>query len=97
MSLVSLVLIVVLVLLLIGVVPVWPHANGWGYGPSGLLFVLLVMPECVSTREWVSPQGTPAEAVELKGGDPGRLIYACINAIKELNDQIAALKAQLPA
>ena len=55
------------------------------------------VPECVSTREWVSPQGTPAEPVELKGVDPGRLIYACINAIKELNDQIAALKAQLPA
>jgi Protein of unknown function (DUF3309) len=30
-------------LILVGVVPVWPHAAGWGYGPSGLVGVLLVV------------------------------------------------------
>jgi hypothetical protein len=31
------------ILLLIGAVPAWPHSRGWGYGPSGLLGVVLVI------------------------------------------------------
>jgi hypothetical protein len=43
MSLGMIVLIVV-VLMLVGVVPAWPHARGWGYGPSGIVgAILLVM------------------------------------------------------
>jgi hypothetical protein len=38
------ILLVVLVLMLVGVLPVWQHASGWGYGPSGIVgAVLLVM------------------------------------------------------
>ena len=38
------ILLIVLVLMLIGVVPLWPHSTGWGYGPSGALgLVLLVL------------------------------------------------------
>ncbi len=37
------VLLIVLVLLLIGAIPAWPHAAGWGYGPSGLIGVVLVI------------------------------------------------------
>jgi hypothetical protein len=37
------ILIVVLVLLLLGVVPAWPHSRGWGYGPSGILGLLLMV------------------------------------------------------
>lgn len=37
------VLIVVLILLLVGVLPSWPHSREWGYRPSGLMFVLLVI------------------------------------------------------
>jgi len=37
------VLLVVLVLLLIGVIPSWPHSRGWGYGPSGILGVILII------------------------------------------------------
>ena len=37
------ILIVVLVLLLLGVVPAWPHSRGWGYGPSGIVGLLLVV------------------------------------------------------
>jgi hypothetical protein len=37
------ILIVLLVLLLIGVFPSWPHARGWGYGPSGVVGIILVV------------------------------------------------------
>lgn len=37
------ILLVLLVLALVGVLPAWPHARGWGYGPSGFLGVLLVV------------------------------------------------------
>ena len=37
------ILLIVLVLILLGVVPAWPHARGWGYGPSGIVGVLLVV------------------------------------------------------
>jgi hypothetical protein len=37
------VLLVILILMLVGVLPVWPHASRWGYGPSGLVSVALVV------------------------------------------------------
>ena len=37
------ILLIVLVLALIGVIPAWPHSRGWGYGPSGIVGVLLVV------------------------------------------------------
>jgi hypothetical protein len=44
------ILLIVVILMLLGVLPVWPHARSWGYGPSGvagvvllILIVLLVM------------------------------------------------------
>ena len=41
------ILLVILILMLIGVIPVWPHSRGWGYGPSGglgtILIILLVL------------------------------------------------------
>ena len=39
----SLILIVILVLLLLGAVPAWPHSRSWGYGPSGILGLILVV------------------------------------------------------
>lgn len=39
----STVLLVVLILLLLGALPSWPYSRNWGYGPSGLLGVLLVV------------------------------------------------------
>jgi hypothetical protein len=36
-------LLIILVLMLIGVVPAWPHSRNWGYGPSGLLGVVVVI------------------------------------------------------
>lgn len=39
----STILLVILLLLLVGALPSWPHSSGWGYGPSGLLGVVLVV------------------------------------------------------
>ena len=40
---VSTVVIIVLILVLIGAVPAWPHSRSWGYGPSGIVGVVLVV------------------------------------------------------
>ena len=37
------ILIILLVLLLLGAVPAWPHSRSWGYFPSGLLGVVLLV------------------------------------------------------
>jgi hypothetical protein len=39
----STILIIILILVLIGVVPTWPHSRAWGYGPSGIVGVILVV------------------------------------------------------
>ena len=39
----STLLIVVLVILLIGAVPAWPHSRSWGYYPSGLLGLVVLI------------------------------------------------------
>jgi len=39
----STLLILLLVLLLLAAVPAWPHSRGWGYRPSGLLTLLLLV------------------------------------------------------
>ncbi len=36
-------LIIILILLLLGAFPAWPYSRGWGYGPSGILGVVLVV------------------------------------------------------
>lgn len=39
----STLLLIILILLLVGVFPAWPHSRGWGYGPSGILGLILVV------------------------------------------------------
>lgn len=39
----GLILLIVLLILLLGGLPRWPHSKNWGYGPSGLLSLLLVV------------------------------------------------------
>jgi hypothetical protein len=39
----STILLIILVLILIGALPTWPHSRSWGYAPSGLLGVVLVV------------------------------------------------------
>lgn len=40
---ISTILLIVLVVLLVGALPSWPYSTGWGYGPSGILGVLLIV------------------------------------------------------
>jgi Protein of unknown function (DUF3309) len=40
---VSTILLVVLVLLLIAALPVYPYSRGWGYAPTGILGIVLVV------------------------------------------------------
>ena len=37
------ILLIILILLLIGAFPSWPYSRGWGYYPSGLLGIVLVV------------------------------------------------------
>lgn len=37
------ILIIILVLILLGALPTWGHSRNWGYGPSGLLGVVVII------------------------------------------------------
>lgn len=39
----STILIILLILLLLGAIPNWGYSRGWGYGPSGLLGIILII------------------------------------------------------
>ena len=36
-------LIIILILILIGVLPTWPYSRGWGYAPSGVLGLIVIV------------------------------------------------------
>ena len=37
------ILIIILVLILLGAIPAWPYSRNWGYGPSGIVGVIVVI------------------------------------------------------
>jgi uncharacterized protein DUF3309 len=37
------ILLIVLVLVLLGAIPAWPYSRGWGYGPSGIIGLIVVV------------------------------------------------------
>lgn len=37
------IVLIVLILVLVGAIPAWPHSRGWGYAPSGVIGVLVVV------------------------------------------------------
>ncbi|MDB5823381.1 MAG: hypothetical protein JWR21_2085 [Herminiimonas sp.] len=39
----STILLIVLVLILIGALPTWSHSRKWGYGPSGVTGLIVVV------------------------------------------------------
>ena len=39
----GLILLIVLIVLVLGSVPAYPYSRNWGYGPSGILGLLLVV------------------------------------------------------
>ena len=40
---IGLLLLIILIVLLMGGLPTWNHSQNWGYGPSGLLGLVLVV------------------------------------------------------
>ncbi|MGJ7572951.1 DUF3309 family protein [Variovorax sp. RB2P76] len=37
------ILLIILILVLIGAFPSWPHSRSWGYGPSGILGIVVLV------------------------------------------------------
>ena len=37
------ILLIVLVLVLLGAIPAWPYSRSWGYGPSGVVGLIVVI------------------------------------------------------
>jgi Protein of unknown function (DUF3309) len=37
------IILIILILALIGVLPTWGHSREWGYGPSGIVGVIVVI------------------------------------------------------
>jgi hypothetical protein len=37
------VILIILVLALVGALPTWPHSRSWGYAPSGITGLLVVI------------------------------------------------------
>ncbi|MQT11626.1 DUF3309 family protein [Segnochrobactrum spirostomi] len=37
------IIIIILILLLIGALPTWPYSSGWGYGPGGIVGLVLII------------------------------------------------------
>jgi hypothetical protein len=37
------ILLIVLILMLIGAIPSWPHSRSWGYAPSGVLGLVVLV------------------------------------------------------
>ncbi len=37
------ILLIILILALVGVLPTWNHSRSWGYGPSGITGLLVVV------------------------------------------------------
>ncbi|WP_083761377.1 DUF3309 domain-containing protein [Nitrosococcus halophilus] len=36
-------LLILIVLLIVGAAPAWPYSRGWGYYPSGILTLILII------------------------------------------------------
>jgi hypothetical protein len=39
----SWIILILIVLLIVGALPSWPHSRTWGYYPSGILGVILII------------------------------------------------------
>jgi hypothetical protein len=37
------ILLIILILVLVGAIPAWPYSRGWGYGPSGIVGLIVVI------------------------------------------------------
>ena len=39
----NIVLLIILIIVLLGVLPTWPYSGGWGYYPSGIIGMIIVV------------------------------------------------------
>ena len=37
------ILIIILILVLLGALPTWPYSRGWGYVPSGIIGLIVII------------------------------------------------------
>ena len=37
------ILLIILILVVVGVLPTWPHSRSWGYGPSGIVGLIVLV------------------------------------------------------
>lgn len=37
------ILLIILILMLVGVIPSWPHSRNWGYMPSSVLGIVVIV------------------------------------------------------
>jgi hypothetical protein len=37
------ILLIILILILVGALPTWPHSRSWGYAPSGIVGVIVIV------------------------------------------------------
>ena len=51
-----LIILIIIIILLVGAFPTWPHSQGWGYGPSGILGTILVI-VLILFPPWASLRG----------------------------------------
>ena len=61
------ILLVVLVLVLLGVIPTWPHSREWGYAPSGVVGLVLIVLLVLFLMGRIEPPraGPPSRSVRL--------------------------------
>jgi len=58
----GLIILIILILLLVGGLPTWNHSRSWGYGPSGiagLLLVVLLVLLLTNVIPWGYPVSVP--------------------------------------
>jgi hypothetical protein len=39
----GIILLIILILVVIGAFPSWPHSRSWGYGPSGITGLIVIV------------------------------------------------------
>jgi len=64
------VLLILIVLLLVGAIPTWPHSRSWGYMPSGVFTIILVILIVLYDRTFVKKGKQPWQR-KVEGQDDG--------------------------
>src|SRR4030095_6429715 len=76
------ILLILLILLLIGAVPAWPYSRSWGYAPSGLLTILVIVAIVALLTGYVYPPvlsprpRSPQRVAQLAGAAGTGLAFA---------------------